>query len=102
MQSNDIELAKKYERLKHLTTQTGWQDFLDLIDERCQSSLRILLDEELTADGINKIIEARASIKSLTNLINRIYGDKERGELILDKLTKQKKSKGVSADIDAS
>lgn len=66
----------KYTRLKNLTEQSGWQDFIDIFHEEYEDAFNKLK----SPNYVKQEHESRGLIKGLERIMNRINSDMAFGE----------------------
>lgn len=77
---------KRAERLISLTQQSGWDDLLKILDTMWINAHDVIMSAPLHNGGIERVIEARAIMTIITNLINSINSQIAYGEKMKEKM----------------
>ena len=80
-----VAQIKKAERLISLTQQSGWEDILKMLDTMWSDAYQVILSTTLSNGGIQQVLEARATIKVITDLVNHINSQIAYGEVMKEK-----------------
>jgi len=86
MLPNEMKDIKRAERLIALTQQSGWDDLLKILDNMWQDAHEIIMSASMHNGGMEKVIEARATMKVVSDFVHRVNNQIAFGEMMREKI----------------
>lgn len=86
MSRESLEKSKaRYERLKHLTGQSGWSDFMEILTEEYHELLRDLKSPKY----VRCEVEARGALKLIDRVMSKVNSELKFGKHAKEKFVQK-------------